>query len=108
MEHREPAHSGRARESGSMGDARMPPARHPEWPEEAEALHMVEMEVGETDVEQARIALGQPLAELANSGAGIEDQSGAVGELDLDTGGVAAVTDGRGSRRGQRSPRAPD
>src|SRR5437763_127275 len=33
---------------------------------------MVEMEVGETDVEQARIALGQPLAELANSGAGIE------------------------------------
>src|SRR5207302_4705539 len=66
------------------------------------------MEVGETDVEQVRIALGQPLAELANSGAGIEDQGRAVGELDLDTRGVAAVADGRGSRRGQRSPRAPD
>src|SRR5215471_15745355 len=59
-------------------------------------------------MKQARITLGEPLAELTNSRAGIENQWRAVGELDLDAGRVAAVADRRGSRRGQRPPGAPD
>src|SRR5439155_2439097 len=85
-----------------------PPAGRPERREEAEPFHVVEMEVGEADVELAVISLEQPLPELADPGARIEDQRGAVGELELDTGGVAAVADGRGSRRGERAARAPN
>src|SRR5262249_50365124 len=85
----------------------LPPCS-PERGEEAEAFHMVEMEVGEADVEQAGIPLHEPLPELADPGARVEDQRRAVGELELDTGRVAAVADGRGSRRGERPPRTPD
>ena len=69
---------------------------------------MVEMEVGKADVQLAVIPLEEPLPELADPGAGVEDQRRAVGELELDARGVAAVADGGGSRRGERSPRAPD
>ena len=69
---------------------------------------MVEMEVGKADVQLAVVPLEEPLPELADPGAGVEDQRRAVGELELDARGVAAVTDGGGSRRGERSPRAPD
>ena len=69
---------------------------------------MVEVEVGETDVQLSVIPLEEPLPELADPGACVEDQRCAVGELELDARGVAAVADGGGSRRGERSPRAPD
>src|SRR5512133_349371 len=64
--------------------------------------------MGQTNVEVTRIALGDSLPKLADSGTSVEDQRGAVGELDLDAGRVAAVAHRGGPRRGQRSPRAPD
>src|SRR6476646_6123888 len=69
---------------------------------------MVEMEVGEADVQLSVFPLEQPLPELTDPGARVEDHRRAVGELELDTRGVAAVADGCGSRRGERSPRTPD
>jgi hypothetical protein len=44
---------------------------------------MVEMEVSEADVQLAAIALEEPLPELTDSGARVEDQRRAVGERDL-------------------------
>src|SRR4029079_7452601 len=84
------------------------PAGGPERREEAEPFDVVEMEVGEADVEVAVISLEQPLPELADPRARVEDQRRAVGELELDTGGVAAVADRRGPRRGERAPRTPN
>jgi hypothetical protein len=62
---------------------------------------MVEMEVGQTDVQLAWLPLDEPLSELADPGARVENEGRAVGELDLDAGGVAAVADGRRPRRGE-------
>src|SRR4051794_14723657 len=60
--------------------------------EEDEALDVVEVEVGEEDVEPGRlVGLGQ--AEAADAGAGVERQHRAVREGDADAGGVAAVAD---------------
>ena len=84
------------------------PAGPPERCEEAEPLDMIEMEVSETDVEHAVLPFEKPLSELADPGARVEDQSRAVGELELDAGRVAAVSDGRRPRRGERSTRSPD
>src|SRR4029078_3712454 len=66
------------------------------------------MEVGEADVEVAVISLEQPLPELADPRARVGDQGRAAGGLELDTGGVAAVADRRGPRRGERAPRTPN
>src|SRR5207253_2972002 len=73
-----------------------------------EAFDVVEVEMGQTDVEHAGIPFREPQPELADPGARVEDQRRTVGELDLDTGGVAAVADGCGPRRGERSARTPD
>src|SRR4051794_1488230 len=69
---------------------------------------MVEMEVGQADMQRTAITVEEPLPQLANPRACVEDQSGVVGELDLYAGGVAAVADGRRPRCGERSPRSPD
>jgi hypothetical protein len=58
---------------------------------------MIEVEVGQTDVDHAGISLDELLPEFADPRACVEDQRRAVGELDLYTGRVAAVADGRGS-----------
>ena len=60
--------------------------------EEDEALDVVEVQVGEEDVEAGRL-VGQGEAEVADAGAGVEREQRAVGEGDADAGGVAAVAD---------------
>ena len=75
--------------------------------EEDEALDVVEVEVGEEDVEPGRL-VRQRQAEAADAGAGVERQHRAVGEGDADAGGVAAVADGFRPRGGDRSARAPE
>ena len=60
--------------------------------EEDQALDVVEVKVGEEDVEAGRLG-GQGQAEAADAGAGVERQQRAVGEGDADAGGVAAVAD---------------
>ena len=74
--------------------------------EEHQALDVVQVQVGEEDVD-----LGQPLgdadAEAADAGACVDDQGRAVRQLELDTGGIAAVAVHLGSRRGDRTARSP-
>src|SRR5215470_13554499 len=64
--------------------------------------------MGQADVHFAVVPLEQPLPELPDPGTRVEDHDRAVGELELDAGGVAAIADGRGPRRGERPPRTPD
>src|SRR5829696_283827 len=57
---------------------------------EHQSLDVVEMEVGEQDVHPRQL-LADADPEAANAGAGVDDQGGAVGELELDAGGVAPI-----------------
>src|SRR5689334_13332758 len=75
--------------------------------EEDEALDVVEVEVGEEDVEAGRL-VGQGEAEAADAGAGVERQHRAVSEGDADAGGVAAVADRFRPRGRDRAPRSPE
>ena len=75
--------------------------------EEDQALDVVEVEVGEQDVQAGRL-VGQGEAEVADAGAGVERQQRAVGEGDADAGGVAAVADRLRARGGDRAARAPE
>ena len=75
--------------------------------EEDEALDVVEVEVGEEDVQPGRL-VGQGEAEAADPGAGVERQHRAVGEGDADAGGVAAVADRFRPRGRDRPPRSPE
>ncbi len=75
--------------------------------EEDQALDVVEVEVGEQDVQAGRL-VGERQAEAADAGAGVERQHRAVGEGDADAGGVAAVADRLRPRGGDRAARAPE
>ena len=68
---------------------------------------MVEVEVGEEDVEPGRLGR-EGEAEAADPGAGVEREQGAVGERDADAGGVAAVADRLGAGGGDRAAGAPE
>ncbi len=75
--------------------------------EEDQALDVVEVEVGEEDVEAGRLG-GEGEPEAADAGAGVERQQRAVREGDADAGGVAAVADRLRPRGGDRAARAPE
>ena len=77
--------------------------------EEHQALDVVEVKVGEQQVDhrRARAAIeGQ--AELADAGAGVEHDQGPVPQRDLHAGGVAAVAHRLRAGRGDGAARAPD
>src|SRR5947199_7851072 len=63
--------------------------------------------MGQQDMNRALDAW-QCQAQVANPGAGVEDQGAAIGQRDLDAGGVAAVVHGLGPGSGHGSPCAPD
>jgi hypothetical protein len=67
------------------------------------------MRVGNEEREIERLGLEflkQRDAELAQAGAGIEDDD-VLAAADFDAGGVAAITDGSPPRRGNRAANAP-
>src|ERR1700710_423745 len=75
--------------------------------EEGEAEDVIEVEVGEEDVQPSRL-VAEREAEAADAAAGVERQQRAVGEGDADAGGVAAVADRLRPRGGNRAARAPE
>ena len=62
--------------------------------------------MGEQDVDVAGLVVRE--FEVADPCARVEHELPAVGERDLDAGGVAAVAHGVGPRAGDRAARAPD
>ena len=78
----------------------------PERLEEAEPLHVVEMEVGQEDVDP----LGAPElgAEQLDPRACIEDHGDTVVRADLDARRVPSVADGRLTRCRERAAAPPD
>ena len=68
---------------------------------------MVQVEVGEEDVEAGRLGR-EGEAEVADPGAGVEDEERAVGEGDADAGGVAAVADRLRAGGGDRAAGPPE
>jgi len=72
-------------------------ARGEQGREAEQALDVIPMEVGEEDVYGARDAglCGEFAAELVDAGAAVEEDGVAVGNFDLDAGGVAAVAEVR-------------
>jgi hypothetical protein len=68
--------------------------RHEQRPEEAEADEVVEMEVGKEDVDLRGFFEGKLGPQGPYAGAGVKDQWGAIGQPDLDAGGVAAIAHG--------------
>src|SRR5947209_13146107 len=75
--------------------------------EEHQALDVVEMAVGEEDVQRVTdVADREP--EVADARAGVEDEHAAVAQGDLDARGIAAVAHGLRTRRRDRSPGPPD
>src|SRR5262249_21784362 len=71
--------------------------------EEAQALNMVDVEVGEEDVDAA-ISMGEQVAKVTDTTAGVEDALGR-GTFHEDTRGVTAVSHRFGPRRRQRPAR---
>src|SRR4051794_6890905 len=63
------------------------------------------MQMGQQDVEAARLGVRAP--HTAHARAGVEDHDRAVTALDLGTGSVAAVLDRLGSGAGDRATRTP-
>ena len=76
--------------------------------EEPEPLQMIEMQMGEEDVQLARGLGAHGDAQRAQSGAGVEDERVPALEPDLQARGVAAVADRLGAWRGQRTTASPD
>ena len=75
--------------------------------EEGEAEDVVEVEVGEEDVQSCRL-VAEREAEAADAAAGVERQQRAVGEGDADAGGVAAIADRLRPGGGDRAARPPE
>ena len=75
--------------------------------EEQKSLYVVEVEVGEEDVDPLRqLTDGEP--EVADAGAGVEDEQRVVGEPQRDARRVPSVAHGFRSRAGHRASRSPD
>jgi len=72
-------------------------ARGEQGSEAEQTLDVIPVEVGEEDVYGARDAglCGEFAAELVDAGAAVEEDGVAVGNFDLDAGGVAAVAEVR-------------
>ena len=80
--------------------------RHEQRREEHQPLDVVEVQVGEQDVDAA-CSTGEPEPEIADARAGVEHEEPPVRERDLEAGGVAAVAIRRGARGGHRAACAP-
>jgi hypothetical protein len=68
--------------------------RPPDRLERGQPLDVVDVQVGQEQVDARRGLLEQREAEAARAGAGVEDDEAAVVEADLDARGVAAVAGG--------------
>ena len=79
---------------------------HEEGCEEHQPLDVVEVEVGEEDVD-APCSAGEPEPEGADARAGVEHEQPPVRERHLEAGGIAAVAVRRGARRGNRAAARP-
>jgi hypothetical protein len=66
----------------------------PDRLERGQPLDVVDVQVGQEQVDARRGLLEQREAEAARAGAGVEDDEAAVVEADLDARGVAAVAGG--------------
>lgn len=81
---------------------------HPERREEPQALEVIEVKVGEEEMDSPR-CLGDELeAERADAGSGVEDEDYPVAEANLQAGCVSSVAQGPGTRRREGSAAAPD
>ena len=80
----------------------------PERREEAEALEVVEVQVGQEEVDRAVCRVEEVEAKRADTGAGIQDERRVVVEQHLDAGRVAAVRHGVGAGGRNRASTAPD
>jgi hypothetical protein len=81
---------------------------HPERREEPETLEMVEVKVGEEEVDSPRPFGDELEAERADAGSGVEDEDRSVAEANLEAGRVSSVAQRPGTRRRERSAAAPD
>ena len=76
--------------------------------EEAEALDVVEVEMGEQQVEVVERFVGQGAAEIPDARACVDDDDRTAGASQLQARRVAAVTHGRLARCGERASASPD
>src|SRR4051812_4398162 len=83
-------------------------ARVEHWREEHEALDVVQVQVRQEDVQRLLTGAVEREPEAADSGAGVEDERGAVVERDLHARRVAAVVGRLGTGGGDRATRTPD
>ncbi len=102
--------AGDAITQGGLGRSRTPDhdlgLRPERGREEHQTLDVVEMQMGEQDVDRL-LDTGQREPEVADARAGVKDQRAAVRQRHLDAGGVAAVPHRLRARSGDRPPRAP-
>jgi hypothetical protein len=78
------------------------------WREERQANDMIEMTVGQENVDIANIFIpDQRVAERSQSGAGIEDKH-AFAAAYFDAGGIAAIADGFRSGAGDATADSPE
>ena len=78
------------------------------WREEGQANDMIEMTVGQENVDIAnRCILDKRVTERAQSGAGIEDKY-AVTAAHFDAGGIAAITDSLRSGTSDAATNSPE
>ena len=105
-EHRLEVHVALAREDVDLV------ARAVERREERQALDVIPVRVADQDrglaAAVAEAALHQRLAEVADAGAGVDDDRIGVARPDLDTRGVPAVPVGRPPRDGDRATDSPE
>ena len=78
--------------------------------EERQPLDVIPVGVADEQVDArvAGLAFGQLLAQLADPGAGVDDDTRSRRRADLDARGVAAITFGLGPRHGKRPANAPE
>ena len=75
--------------------------------EKRETLDVVPVGVGDEKVQPSRGGLGDLEAEFADAGAGVEDET-VVAMHDRQAGGIAAVAEKAGARRGRGAARSPE
>ena len=77
-------------------------------PEEPQPLQVVEVQVGEEEVDRRDLLVGHDHAEGSDPGAGVEHHHGAIRAAHLHARGVPAVAEVLGARRRERPPTSPD
>jgi hypothetical protein len=78
------------------------PARFEEGSKEAEPLDVIHVEVGQQHMDGTTVA-GEHGFQTPHASASVEDEDGIVAAIDLDAGGVAAVSDRVRTRAGEGS-----